>query len=65
MAGEGGGVSDKDIVARELRSAAARLGVLLLEDNVELMRPSDILVSVAHVLDEAASRIQEEIGDPT
>ena len=52
-----------DEVANALESAGKQLNDLLDERNVELMRPSDILVSVANVLDNAAKEIRTSLSE--
>ena len=48
------------IVARALKHASMAMARLMEDRNVELMRPSDIVVSVANVLDNAAEEIRKE-----
>ena len=51
---------DLEIVANAFKHASMAMARLMEDRNVELMRPSDIVVSVANVLDNAAEEIRSE-----
>ena len=49
----------KEVVAMALENAGVSIAELTNHRNVELMTPSEILVSVANVLDNAAKELRE------